>query len=266
MPAAQQPQTMTPQYIPRDYMDESIDAVFGEYYRGVLSTLLVMATGTGKTEAYLQIVERFLRENPRLRSLVLAHREELISQPARRWHRNHGEWPAIEMGELRADLAAERDLFDASPTNSRIVIASIPTLNSGKRCRKCTGDCAMCAGKGELPTACLSCDGAGRHARDDGQSGAKECCKCEGAGTVKVMCKTCQGDGWVCTKGECDACFEHVVRRMQKFKPEEFGLIVIDEAHHSVADTYARIIRYFRRGNPSVFLLGATATPDRADE
>lgn len=53
--------------------------------------------------------------------------------------------------------------------------------------------------------------------------------------------------------------------RMTRFDPSEFGLLIIDEAHHAVADTYQRVIEYYRR-NPSLVVLGVTATPDRADE
>lgn len=53
--------------------------------------------------------------------------------------------------------------------------------------------------------------------------------------------------------------------RMTKFNPEDFGLLIIDEAHHATADTYRRTIDYFRK-NSSLKVLGVTATPDRADE
>lgn len=51
-------------------------------------------------------------------------------------------------------------------------------------------------------------------------------------------------------------------RRMTKFKPDAFALIIIDEAHHATAPTYRLIIDYFA----SAKLLGVTATPDRADK
>lgn len=54
--------------------------------------------------------------------------------------------------------------------------------------------------------------------------------------------------------------------RMERFDPKEFGLIVIDEAHHAVASSYRRILDYFKAGNPNIKILGVTATPDRADE
>lgn len=53
--------------------------------------------------------------------------------------------------------------------------------------------------------------------------------------------------------------------RHQRFDPNEFGLIIIDEAHHSVANSYLSIVGHFRQ-NPNIKLLGVTATPDRADE
>jgi len=44
-----------------------------------------------------------------------------------------------------------------------------------------------------------------------------------------------------------------------KFKPDEFSMIVIDEAHHSAANSYQRIMNYFK----PEFWLGMTASPDR---
>lgn len=44
------------------------------------------------------------------------------------------------------------------------------------------------------------------------------------------------------------------------------GLMVIDEAHHSPAATYRRVIEACHAGEPGgAFLLGVTATPDRTD-
>jgi len=54
-------------------------------------------------------------------------------------------------------------------------------------------------------------------------------------------------------------------RRMHTFDPMEFGLVIIDEAHHAVADTYQRLINHFCT-NPRLRVAGYTATPDRADE
>jgi superfamily II DNA or RNA helicase len=53
--------------------------------------------------------------------------------------------------------------------------------------------------------------------------------------------------------------------RIGKFDPSDFGLLVIDEAHHATSPSYRRIIDYYMT-NPGLVVLGVTATPDRADE
>lgn len=54
-------------------------------------------------------------------------------------------------------------------------------------------------------------------------------------------------------------------RRLAKFDPMEFGLILTDEAHHATAASYRRVYEHFYQ-NPNIKHLGVTATPDRADE
>ena len=46
---------------------------------------------------------------------------------------------------------------------------------------------------------------------------------------------------------------------LQQYKPDEFDCIILDEAHHSSANTYQRVMNYFK---PRLFL-GMTATPDK---
>lgn len=59
--------------------------------------------------------------------------------------------------------------------------------------------------------------------------------------------------------------------RIQRFNPEEFGLIIIDECHHAVASTYQNILEYFGANKQKGLVgkhpvvLGVTATPNRAD-
>lgn len=52
-----------------------------------------------------------------------------------------------------------------------------------------------------------------------------------------------------------------LTHRLEKFKPNEFDMIIIDEAHHAAAQSYKKIINYFK---PRL-LLGFTATPNRGD-
>jgi len=53
--------------------------------------------------------------------------------------------------------------------------------------------------------------------------------------------------------------------RMTKFAPNDFTLLVIDEAHHATSKSYREVIKYYSQ-NPKLKVLGVTATPDRTDE
>lgn len=57
------------------------------------------------------------------------------------------------------------------------------------------------------------------------------------------------------------ASVQTLVRRLDKFDPDAFRLLIIDEAHHAVAGTWAKVLRYFSGAK----LLGVTATPIRGD-
>jgi superfamily II DNA or RNA helicase len=56
--------------------------------------------------------------------------------------------------------------------------------------------------------------------------------------------------------------------RLRQLNPEEFFLIVVDEAHHAVAPTYRRIFDHFGLFEPNTprYLVGFTATPRRGDK
>ena len=48
---------------------------------------------------------------------------------------------------------------------------------------------------------------------------------------------------------------------LELFEPHTFDYVIIDECHHATAETYRKIIEYFK----PQFLLGITATPERMD-
>jgi superfamily II DNA or RNA helicase len=54
-------------------------------------------------------------------------------------------------------------------------------------------------------------------------------------------------------------------KRLERFPPDEFALLIIDEAHHACARSYINVIDHFQQ-NQSLRLIGVTATPDRGDE
>ena len=49
---------------------------------------------------------------------------------------------------------------------------------------------------------------------------------------------------------------------LHRYSPDEFDCIILDEAHHSSADTYQKVMNYFK---PKLWL-GMTATPDKRDD
>lgn len=52
-----------------------------------------------------------------------------------------------------------------------------------------------------------------------------------------------------------------IVRRLNRFRPDDFDMIIVDEAHHAAAPSYRKILDYFT----SRLVLGFTATPNRGD-
>ena len=162
----------------RDYQEAAADGIFNAWGE-CTSALAVLPTGLGKTVLFAEIIRRMHERGAR--AMVLAHREELITQAADKIHRVTGLEAQIEMGE-----------YHVSPMF------------------------------GEMPPVVVS--------------------------TVQTHCAGGDGGG-----------------RMSKFDPADFGLVVIDEAHHATARTYRRCIDWYRQ-NPDCKILGVTATPDRADE
>jgi len=55
--------------------------------------------------------------------------------------------------------------------------------------------------------------------------------------------------------------FQTMRNRLEEYGRGEFGLIIVDEAHHGQAVTYKDVLDYFQ----PQFLFGMTATPDRMD-
>lgn len=159
----------------RPYQDEAVNSVMAELQENQ-STLLVAATGCGKTQIFCSVIKKFLPK----RTLVLAHRKELIFQCVERL-KSFGIEAEIEMGLHRASVNCW--------TQAPVVVSTVQTQISGN-----------------------------------------------------------------CGKG-----------RMEIFDPNQFGLIVVDEAHRGVAESFRRTVSHYKK-NPEIKILGVTATPDRADE
>lgn len=55
---------------------------------------------------------------------------------------------------------------------------------------------------------------------------------------------------------------QSVALHLDSFKDDAFDYLIVDEAHHAAADTYQKVLSYFK----PAFTLGLTATPERADD
>ena len=65
----------------RYYQEEARNAVLGEWAKGQRKTLASLPTGTGKTVIFASVLQHQVRI-PGRRGLILAHREELLTQAA----------------------------------------------------------------------------------------------------------------------------------------------------------------------------------------
>lgn len=167
----------------RYYQEDTISGVEKAFSR-VRSTLVQLPTGCGKTVVFNEIARRYT-ETMR-RTLILAHRDELITQAATSLERATGIRAAIEKAE-RAE---------AHETVPLLLEAGAPGV-----------------GPDGKPLVVV--------------------------GSVQSM-----------------------VRRLDKFKPDHFDLVVVDECHHAAARTYRVIIDHFANAK----VLGVSATPERADK
>src|SRR5690606_22996282 len=95
----------------RPYQADALDRVAAAEARGVRRQLLVAATGLGKTVMFSALAER--RGG---RTLILAHRDELVAQAAAKVSEV---WPDASVGVVKA----ERDEVHAD-----VVVASVQTL------------------------------------------------------------------------------------------------------------------------------------------
>jgi superfamily II DNA or RNA helicase len=127
----------------------------------------VLPTGGGKTILFSRLAQDYQPS----RTLILAHREELITQAVDKLRSSTGLEAQVEMGEERASLDAP------------VVVASVQTLMREKR--------------------------------------------------------------------------------RERWPRDHFGLVVVDEAHHALADSYLNTLGHF---DDHAKVLGVTATPDRGDK
>lgn len=105
----------------RDYQRNGIAKLHAAWDRGVRRPALVLPTGGGKTVMFGHITAEFLDQRPRRRALVLAHRDELVTQAAQKIKSIA---PHLPVGIVKAER---------NDTWARVVVASVQSLRSGRR-------------------------------------------------------------------------------------------------------------------------------------
>lgn len=75
-------------------------------------------------------------------------------------------------------------------------------------------------------------------------------------------CGVEQGDETSNGEEVVSASVQSLIRRLDKFAPDHFDMIITDEAHHAAAPSYKKIYEHFK---PRVHV-GFTATPNRGDK
>ncbi|KAI5868622.1 P-loop containing nucleoside triphosphate hydrolase protein [Durotheca rogersii] len=110
----------------RDYQEECIQSVLNSLQGGHKRLGISLATGSGKTVIFTQLIER-IQPGPEgaRQTLILAHRRELVEQAARHCTLAYpGKSVEIEMGNMHASGFAD------------ITIASVQSITSGDRIGK----------------------------------------------------------------------------------------------------------------------------------
>lgn len=103
----------------RDYQIEAIDSVHNAISRGVNRSAVVLATGGGKTVVFSHLIPQIKPSSPDRgnKTLVLAHKEELVRQAA------------DSISEINPNLKVEIDMRRLKPSsNADVIVASVPTL------------------------------------------------------------------------------------------------------------------------------------------
>lgn len=112
----------------RPYQEECLVAIDQALEEAVAAgqlprTLAVLATGTGKSIIFLELIRRWLERRPDGRVLIIAHRRELIYQPI---EKAEAFFPALapKMGIVMGNEDA---------VSAQVVVATVQTLNAGCR-------------------------------------------------------------------------------------------------------------------------------------
>ena len=100
----------------RDYQEEAIEAILKAKERGVLSQVISLPCGCGKTICFATLAKRM-----NVRTLIIAHTDELITQAIDKMKMV---WPEVDIGKVKAEV---------NEYDSQIVVASIQSAQTDTR-------------------------------------------------------------------------------------------------------------------------------------
>lgn len=112
----------------RPYQNEAIQRVCELFQKGHRKSLLVMATGTGKTRTSISLTDVLLKYKWAKRVLFLADRNALVRQAYKSYAEHLPEVPIVNLVEEKNDTAA-RVVFSTYPT----MLNQIENLEEGQR-------------------------------------------------------------------------------------------------------------------------------------
>lgn len=111
----------------RYYQKDAVRAIIGDWNLGIRKTLAVLPTGTGKTIIFSSVIEEMAKKGKR--GLVLAHREELLSQAADKLGRHTG----LECAREKAEETAINSWYN-------VTVGSVQTLMRQERLERFAKD------------------------------------------------------------------------------------------------------------------------------
>ena len=239
------------------------------------SVMAQMPTGTGKTVLLASVVESFLREHSNCHVWIVAHRRELVSQIRETIERVFSKTPSL----LYKD-------FSNHPVNSSKITPSLFTLKEGNFSKTHPSSLTLKGGSTSHPDPLtLRGEGGNRPTRCSEPlrskvgGPSKVSPDCAGWDRLGAAClRPAEGLAATCLLptdglGATSASSVNPNSDMMPIKAvsiqwlskhydeieEEPGMIVIDEAHHALANTYKEMWERF----PNAKFLGLTATPCR---
>lgn len=223
----------------RGYQQEAVRRILSAWGAGNRNVMLQMPTGTGKTRLFVALInaltetgaETFgLKSEPRF--LIVTHREELVEQIS---------------DTLISHYHLEHRILGGNKSITQDCLKYVVKNGSGPITQTCLEH-------GEQGGSRLKTKTRFEHVVND-----------ENERLTQTVSKEC---GSAITNGDkyeniCVSSIQYLARRLKNrtSEVEDFGFdfIIIDEAHHSLAESYMLLWRSY----PDAYKLGVTATPYR---